>query len=708
MASKRRGPAPVQSEPTVNPEVGLVLVSKLIESARSLQAHENLAQSDIHAWNDEARDYLAQAIGAASPTINSVLHTGGNVGMWSGMSEEEHRAELKGQLENKIKLLNSVMRRLETSITIAGAKSSEISSAQSGAPAANNRSTSGPTEFETATERYIRVKIVGEGGAGRVFHAKDSAGRDFAIKCLHPRQATTDKRRRFRNELTFLRNNRHKNILTVIDDGLVDWEGSRTPFYVMPLYSATLRTIMQKGIPADQVLPMFSRILDGVEAAHLSRVTHRDIKPENVLVDEHNNCVVADFGIAHFEEEELFTAVETKANERLANFLYAAPEQRVRGGAVTDSADLFALGLILNEMFTGQVIQGTGFRRIALVNSSASYLDEIVDRLVQNSPTARYASIDELKKDLIAARNDFVVRQTFDAQSGQVVSEAVRDGVDPAQMTRRQDAPTRQTKEPTIRVDGHVESWEQRSYERFDLLRRTKIDTTKGDPFAKGYWQASLALQGTLRDISLTKLLDILASSKNSRTGWDVGWVPTRTGIAAYPFQDGIEVWLAEDGGKESGHSDFWRAEKIGTFALFRGYQEDEAEFSQRYQKIQLDYSLVLWRVSEFLLYLESLARNLGVGRISANVRIHWNGLENRRLGNHKSSFEFDNEHICRQSSVKSTFHVPDASLIKRNLIDDVTTITRPLFEVFNFFTVTHAQVKTALRGLFDADKEAI
>jgi serine/threonine protein kinase len=190
---------------------------------------------------------------AASPTINSVLHTGGDVGIWSGMSEEEHQGELRGQLENKIKLLNSAMRRLEMSITIAGAQSSAISSAQSGSPPIN-RSKSGPSEFETATEKYARVKILGEGGAGRVFHAKDSAGRDFAIKCLHPRQATTDKRRRFRNELAFLRGNRHKNILTVIDDELVDWEGSRAPFYVMPLYPATLRTVMQNGIPAEQVL----------------------------------------------------------------------------------------------------------------------------------------------------------------------------------------------------------------------------------------------------------------------------------------------------------------------------------------------------------------------------------------------------------------------------------------------------------------------
>jgi Protein kinase domain len=430
MASKRQTPGSVISGPTVSPQIGIGLVRRLIEAARALQSNTALVPSDIQAWNDEARDYLGQALGAASPTINSVLHTGGDVGIWSGMSEEEHYAELNGQLENKIKLLNSAMRRLETSITIAGAQNSQISSMQSEAPA-RDKSSGGPSEFETATENYTRVKILGEGGAGRVFHAKDSAGRDFAIKCLHPRQATTDKRRRFRNELAFLRGNKHKNILTVLDDGLVDWEGSRTPFYVMPLYPATLRMVMQNGIPTDQMLPIFSRILDGVEAAHLSRIIHRDLKPENVLVGEKNACVVADFGIAHFEEEELFTAVETRANDRLANFLYAAPEQRVRGEPVTGRADLFALGLILNEMFTGKVIQGTGFRRIASVHPSVSYLDDIVDRLVQNNPDARYASIDELKKDLIAARNVFVSRQALDTQAGRVMSRSAPGEVAP-------------------------------------------------------------------------------------------------------------------------------------------------------------------------------------------------------------------------------------------------------------------------------------
>jgi serine/threonine protein kinase len=109
------------------------------------------------------------------------------------------------------------------------------------------------------------------------------------------------------------------------------------------------------------VLPLFSGILDGVEAAHLLRVTHRDLKPENILCDEKSLPVVADFGIAHFEEDIIATAVKTPAGAKMANLSYSAPEQRMRGAAVDLRADIFALGLILNEMFTRSVPQGVGY-----------------------------------------------------------------------------------------------------------------------------------------------------------------------------------------------------------------------------------------------------------------------------------------------------------------------------------------------------------
>jgi serine/threonine protein kinase len=206
--------------------------------------------------------------------------------------------------------------------------------------------------FETATNTYTEDTVLGQGGAGTVLRVLDADGQAFALKCLNASQSV--KRRRFKNELWFCQQDQHPNIIRVVDSGVLLDRNAPFPFYVMPLFHGTLRTLMQNRLPPDRVLPLFDQVLSGVQAAHLMSVFHRDLKPENILYDRASDrLVVADFGIAHFGEDVLLTAVETRNQERLANFTYAAPEQRVRGGEVDHRADIFALGLILNEMFTG-------------------------------------------------------------------------------------------------------------------------------------------------------------------------------------------------------------------------------------------------------------------------------------------------------------------------------------------------------------------
>ncbi len=261
--------------------------------------------------------------------------------------------------------------------------------------------------------------------------------------------------------------------------------------------------------------------------------------------------------------------------------------------------------------------------------------------------------------------------------------------------------------EGIIRVSGHVESCEKRALGRFEFLRDTRIDKKKGDPFEKGYWQASFALQGELHDVGLPGLLQILRKSPTGRTGWDIGWVPTRDGIAPYPFKDGVEIWLAEEGGNDPGISDFWRAERIGTFSLFRGYQEDECDFAQKFPNVQLDHGLVLWRVTELLLYIEKFSANLAIGQARANVRIRWTGLENRQLGHHKALFSRGNKYICRQPSVETQTHLGDTRFIRKNLVQNLGTITRPLFEACGFFSVSEEDIRFLIKGLFDVEKEA-
>jgi eukaryotic-like serine/threonine-protein kinase len=88
------------------------------------------------------------------------------------------------------------------------------------------------------------------------------------LKVLPPDKASTEKRRRFTNELTFLMRNRHANIVTVLDYGIADKGVILGPFYVMRRFGGSLRHLMADRIAPDAVLPIFSQILDGVEAAH--------------------------------------------------------------------------------------------------------------------------------------------------------------------------------------------------------------------------------------------------------------------------------------------------------------------------------------------------------------------------------------------------------------------------------------------------------
>jgi eukaryotic-like serine/threonine-protein kinase len=276
--------------------------------------------------------------------------------------------------------------------------------------------------FETIDNSYETVGILGQGGAGVVYEVTDQDSNIHALKLLSANKVNREGLKRFKNEITFCSRNKHINVVTVTDSGIHLVDGVKSPFYVMPRFQTTLRKVMSQGIPPERVLIYFSQVMDGVEAAHLKGIWHRDLKPENVFYEERaDQFAIGDFGIAHFGEEFLLTSVETRPDSRLANFLYAAPEQKKRGSVVDYRADIFALGLILNEMFTDEVLHGVGHRTIGDVTPAFSYLDELVHAMVSQSPDARPASIDAIKQELISRQNDFVSRQKISKLENTVI-----------------------------------------------------------------------------------------------------------------------------------------------------------------------------------------------------------------------------------------------------------------------------------------------
>jgi len=255
--------------------------------------------------------------------------------------------------------------------------------------------------FKTFSTSYELLEALGEGGSGTVYRALADGNSPCALKVLDPEKATSEKRKRFRNEMGFCQRSVHKNIVKVLDQGIGVLRGKDAPFYVMPLYPKTLRTLIRAGIPPEQALPLFKQLLDGVEAAHLQRVYHRDLKPENVLFDPAEGAlVIADFGVARFSEELLHTTVMTGPRAKLMNQAYAAPEQRTPGEAVDGRADIFALGLILNEMLTRSIPYGTGYARVSETFPALSYIDQVVERMIRQRPDDRPATISEVRQQL--------------------------------------------------------------------------------------------------------------------------------------------------------------------------------------------------------------------------------------------------------------------------------------------------------------------
>jgi eukaryotic-like serine/threonine-protein kinase len=248
----------------------------------------------------------------------------------------------------------------------------------------------GKRTFRTALNIYEDQGLLGEGGSGTVHRVSDDDGNLYALKLLREECLGGKRQKRFRHELNFCMKASHPNIVEVIDYGLFGSE--ECPFFVMPMFESTLRKAMKQGVAHDRIPQILQQIIQALEFAHGREIFHRDLKPENILCSaDLSSVVLADFGIAHFSRNVLLSAIETGNQERLANFAYAAPEQRMPGSNVGAPADIWALGLILNELFTDQLVLGKGHKLIASLAPEYVGLDALVDLMLRQSPEERPA-----------------------------------------------------------------------------------------------------------------------------------------------------------------------------------------------------------------------------------------------------------------------------------------------------------------------------
>lgn len=256
------------------------------------------------------------------------------------------------------------------------------------------------TVVKTAFDEYILIEQVGSGGNGRVFSATNGHGESVAIKFVE-RNLSAGKLKRFKNEIHFCENHKYKNIVEILDRGYVILDSTEYVFYVMPLYAETLRDKMKAKINPENAVTIFIGLIEGLSYAHKTGTIHRDIKPENIMFKACSlEPIICDFGIAHFAEDELLTIIETKKGDRMANFQYAAPEQRVKGEVATAQTDIYAAGLILNEMFTGELPQAVDHKTIASVAPDYAYLDDVFAQLFKQNAEDRLYPDDKILTEM--------------------------------------------------------------------------------------------------------------------------------------------------------------------------------------------------------------------------------------------------------------------------------------------------------------------
>lgn len=262
------------------------------------------------------------------------------------------------------------------------------------------------THYDTAQElhsgselgtRYKIIRLLGAGGMGRVYLAHDlELNTDVAIKVIRPELGQSEKTlERLRNELLLARKVSHRNIVRIHDIGEV--EGMK---YLSMSYTEgpSLREILRKDrpLPWDRVLEIGRQICEGVAAAHEEGIIHRDLKPANILLDDTDRVFITDFGIAR----SLSTSDLTQTGAILGTPAYFSPEQ-ARGEKVDVRSDIYAIGLILYEMLTGELPFLTGNIESALRKRQVpKFFVGIPRKCLDQDPDRRYQSAGDLLRDL--------------------------------------------------------------------------------------------------------------------------------------------------------------------------------------------------------------------------------------------------------------------------------------------------------------------
>ncbi len=266
--------------------------------------------------------------------------------------------------------------------------------------------------------RYEILSTLGKGGMGVVYKAHDRQLDDeVALKVLRPDVMKEDPSllERFKQEIKLARKITHRCVLRTHDFG----EAGGTPYISMEfLEGVTLKDLLRgKGaLPIGVGLRIAKQMCQGLDAAHRQGVVHRDIKPQNMLIlPETGELKIMDFGIARTASLKPGQSGLTTAGTVMGTPDYIPPEQ-AQGAAADFRSDIYSLGVVLFETFTGKLpFDGDSVMKIVMAHIQApppsprrlnprvpAELEAVILRCMAKDPAQRYAKVSDLLRDLTA------------------------------------------------------------------------------------------------------------------------------------------------------------------------------------------------------------------------------------------------------------------------------------------------------------------
>ncbi len=299
---------------------------------------------------------------------------------------------------------------------------------------------------------YEIQEKIGEGGSAEVYRAVREEGRlNVALKVLHERYCSdAGMLKRLTREARVISGLTHQNVVRIFKFGSL-----QNRFYIILEYLSRGSLSNYRRFSQRRRLKVMIQVCDAVRFIHRHGIVHRDLKPSNIMFGEDQIPRLVDFGISLFNNED-FTRL-THTNMVMGTLSYMSPEQQSDPASVDHRSDIYSLGAILYEIFTGKKPVGRFMNPTDLDKTFDPRLEQIILRALAHHKDERYEKVEDLGSALLVLWNDGLFgaeaadEDTFDVRLGYWIKKIQVGGV-AEKMEARQMILSQATKDDVMRL----------------------------------------------------------------------------------------------------------------------------------------------------------------------------------------------------------------------------------------------------------------